>query len=238
MGAYKKGIALAVVAGAIAWIPAAGASSAAPDQCVPVPAGVNNQSILGRDIPGIKDVKICVRADAALTGEPRIRHYEGCGDPCFAVVIRDLAVAFEARLGVTYTLGGQVHSEEPLGTTQRIEPLSGTHQCVYSHYDGYFDPCRDGVSTPADLEGLGRKTKVTLGWDKSFAFGESYVVGYEISRSTTGEEGSFTVVGSTSDLTFDDTSLRRATEYWYTVTAIDNHGNRSGSATPISVSTR
>jgi len=153
-------------------------------------------------------------------------------------VVRDLAVAFDVRLEVTYTLGGRPQAPQSLGATHTVEPLSGTHQCIYSHYDGPFNPCRDGVSTPANLAATGARTKITLEWDKSFAFGESSVHHYEILRSVTGEDGSFESIATTTGLTFTDSGLPRASAFWYTVVAWDDQGNGSGAATPVSGSTR
>lgn len=238
MGTGKKGIALVFVTAAVAWIPGAGAAAAKRPECVSVPAGINNQSVLGHDVPGIKDVKICVHTDAGVTGQPQVRHYEGCGDPCFAVVVRDLAAAFDVQLSVSYTLGGTPQPAESLGIKQTIKPLEGTHQCVYSHYDGGYNPCRDGVSAPSNLEALGRKSKITLEWDKAFAFGDSSVGHYEVLRSATGEEGSYVPIATTTNLTVTDSGLPAATTYWYTVAAIDDRGNRSGTPPPVSGSTR
>lgn len=238
MNTYKKAIAALTAAAALAWIPSAAASGSAPEKCVTAPVSVNNQSVLGQDVPGAKDVKICVRTDAGLKGEPQIREYEGCGKPCFAVVIRDLAVSFDVKLSLTYTLGGKPQPAESLGATQTVEPLSGTHQCVYSHYEGDLNPCRDGVSTPANLSATGARTQIALEWDRSFAFGESSIQHYEILRSATGEPGTFEPVGTTTALTFTDSALPRATAFWYTVVALDDRGNRSGDATPVSGSTR
>lgn len=237
MATYVKRIALALVTAALAWVPAVGASAAELEECVAVPVGINNQSVLGKDIPGLKDVKICVHSSSSLTGEPRVREYEGCGEPCFAIVVRDVAVAVDVQVRMSYTLGGQPQPSEPVGATKRIEPLSGTHQCLYSYYEGGFNPCRDGVSTPANLKATARRAKITLQWDKSFAFGESSVQHYEILRSTTGEEGSFLPVGTTTGLTFTNSGLSSATTYWYTVLAVDDRGNRSGTAAPVSAST-
>lgn len=238
MGSHKKGIAVLIAAATLAWIPNASASGTAPEECATAPVAINNQSVLGHDVPGAKDVRICVRTDVSLKGEPQIRQYEGCGDPCFAVVIRDLAVAFDVQVRLTYTLGGKPQPAEPLGATQTVEPLSGTHQCIYSHYDGTFNPCRDGVSTPANLAASGAKAKISLRWDRSYAFGESSIQHYEILRSATGEEGTFEPVGTTTGLTFTDSALPRAKTFWYTVVALDDRGNRSGAATPVTGSTR
>lgn len=237
MATDVKRIALVLVAAALAWVPAMGASAAEVEDCVTVPAGINNQSVLGKEIPGLKDVKICVHSASSVTGEPKVREYEGCGEPCFAIVVRDVAVAVDVQVRMSYTLGGQPQPSEPVGATKRIEPVSGAYQCVYSYYEGGFNPCSDGVSTPANLKAAARRAKVTLQWDRSFAFGESSVQHYEIQRSTTGEEGSFVPVGTTTGLTFTDTTVASGTTYWYTVLAEDDRGNRSGTAAPVSVST-
>lgn len=238
MGTYKKGFALGLVAVAVATFPGAGASATEMPDCFLVPAGVNNQSIVGKEIPGIKDVELCVETDAGAAGEPQVRNYTGCGDPCFAIVIRDLAVEFEVELTLSYTLGGQPQPVEVVSAAQKVEPLSGTHQCIYSYYEGGYNPCNDGVSAPANLEATGRKAKITLAWDKSFAFGQSSVAQYEILRSPTGEEGTFVPVATTADLTFTDTGLPSRTTFWYTVVALDDRGNRSGMAAPASAPTR
>ena len=230
------------IAGAVALaaaIPLGGAPAAAAagvEDCVAVPAGVNNQSVLGHEIPGVKDVKLCVRSDHSVSGEPRIQQYDGCGTPCFVLVVRDLSVAFDIQLTASYALGGKPQAPVPVGVTQKIEPLGGTHQCVYSYWETY-NPCNDGVSTPDGLSAQGGRGKVSLSWRKSFAFGESKVAGYEVLRSATGEDGSFVPVATTGELSFTDARLPSGT-YWYSVVALDDKGNRSGMATPVSAATK
>lgn len=231
---------IAVTVALAAALPLAGATATAaafePEECAAVPAGVNNQTVLGQEIPGVKDVRLCVRADQSVSGEPQIRHYQGCGSPCFVLVIRDLEVAFDVQVTAGYTLGGKPQSPIPVGATQKVEPLGDTHQCIYSYWETY-NPCRDGVSTPAGLTAQGGRAKVTLSWRKSFAFGESNVLGYEILRSATGEDGSFVPVGTTAELSFTNGRLPAGT-YWYSVVALDDRGNRSGMATPVSATTK
>jgi fibronectin type 3 domain-containing protein len=78
-------------------------------------------------------------------------------------------------------------------------------------------------STPGDSE-------VTLNWAAS-----EFATSYEVKRSTE-IGGPFTLVGTTSDLTFDDTTgLTNAVTYYYVIAAIGLGGSSVDSSPPISV---
>lgn len=235
-----KGMATVVAVFAAVSITAGRASAGIDDptdKCLPLPVKTNNQTILGQEVPGVRDVVLCWKADHALAGEPQLRNYEGCGDPCFAIVVRDLKVAFNIQLSARYTLGGQPQGPIPVGASQTVEPLSGTHQCIYSYWE-YYNPCKDGVSIPANLKAAPGTGKVQLSWSKSFAFGDSKVAGYEVLRSASGAEDSFLPIGTTTALSFTDLGLQSGETFWFSVVAFDDKGNRSGMADPVSVTVK
>lgn len=236
MRKFAIAVAVALLVGGFA-----GDAGADPiERCTPVPVSLGSHWIVGQEVPGLKDVELCVTADQAFSGEPQLRNYEGCGDPCFAVVVRDLKVSFDVLLKVRYTLGDEEQPVIPLGTgRQTVEPLSGTHNCIYGYSQASnYNPCQDGISTPDNLRATGGRAKVSLAWSKSFAFGESRVADYEVLRSDSGAEGTWTALGTTSNLSFVDTSVNRGTTYWYTVVAIDSTGARSGAAQAASATVK
>lgn len=236
----KKAVALIVGLLAVGTISTSSASAGPSEICQPLPVTVGSFSVVGQKVSGVSDVKVCVESITNATGEPQVRRYEGCGETCLAVVIRNLAVAVDATVTVHYSLDGKPQQPIPVATgPTTLAPLSGTHSCVLSyHAPGSPDPCEDGISTPANLRAEARRAKIDLQWNKSFAFGESAVAGYEISRSTSGDEGTFVPIATTTSLSFSDTSLTRGTTYWYTVTAFDREGDRSGAASPVSATTK
>lgn len=236
----KKAIALIVGLFAVSTIAVAPASADPVDVCEQVPATVNSITVVGHRIPGVSNVKVCVKSLTGATGEPQVRRYDGCGENCLAVVIRNLAVVVDTTVTVHYSLDGKPQQPLPVTTgATTVAPLDGNHNCVLSYYaPGTHDPCQNGISTPADVRAGAGRTKIDLQWKKSFAFGESKVSGYEIARSISGEEGTFAPVATTTSLTFTDTRLTRGVTYWYTVTAVDSDGARSGASTPISATTK
>ncbi|MEA2517453.1 MAG: hypothetical protein QOG16_1291 [Actinomycetota bacterium] len=236
----KKAISLIVGLFAVSTIGVQSAWADPIETCVPVPVTVGTINVVGQQIPGVSDVKVCARSLTGATGEPQLRRYEGCGQNCLAVVIRNLAVAVDATVSVEFSLDGKPQQPIPVTTgSTTLAPLDGIHNCVLSYHDpGTPDPCKDGVSTPANLKATPGRARVTLQWGRSFAFGESTVAGYEIARSTSGLEGTFTPIGTSTTLNFTDPGLTAGATYWYTVTAFDSQGARSGASAPASATVK
>ena len=207
--------------------------------CVPLPVQVGSQEVLGQRIPGVSKISACVTSKTGAAGEPQLRRYEGCGDPCFAIVVRNLAIDVDTSVTLSYSLDGRPQTLPVSTGSTRITPLDGIHNCVYAyHAPGTASPCQDGISTPAELQARGGRSKVALTWNRSFAFGESNVDGYEIWRSESGEEGTFTQIAVSEDLDFSDTGLKNGASYWYQVVAFDTDGLKSGASNTASATTK
>ena len=236
----KKTVSLIVGLFAVSTITASSAAADPIDICQPVPVTVGTINVVGQKVPGVSNVKVCVRSLTGATGEPQLRRYEGCGENCLAVVIRNLAIAVDTTVTVHYSLDGQAQAPIPVTTgATTLAPLDGIHNCVVSyHAPGTPDPCQDGLSTPAGLKATAGRAKIDLQWNKSFAFGEASVAGYEIARSSSGLEGTFTPIATTTSQSFTDLKLPKNTTYWYTVTAFTADGVRSGAATPVSATAK
>jgi hypothetical protein len=156
------------------------------------------------------------------------------------VVVRNLSVTVDATVTVSYSLDGKAQPPLPVATgSTTLAPLSGVHNCVLSyHQPGTPDPCEDGISNPANLKATPGRGRIGLTWGRSFAFGESSVAGYEISRSATGAEGTFAPIATTTDLSFVDRRIPRGTTYYYTVAAFDSANVRSGASDPASATAK
>jgi len=208
------------------------------EKCVPVPAKTSSQSILGVEVPGVGGIELCVKADVQATGEPQLRNYEGCGSPCFAIVVRNLKVTADVTLVAKYSLNKKPQDPIVLATGQQvIDPLGSTHQCIYSYYED-FNPCHDGISTPANVKATGAKARIALSWSRSFAFGEAKVAGYEVLRSATGAEGTFAPIATTTELSFVDQAVTKNQTFWYSIVALANDGSRSGASTAVSATAK
>lgn len=209
------------------------AASAEPiDACVPLPVTVGTQDILGQEVPGVSDVRVCVNSKTAAAGEPQLRRYEGCGEPCLAVVVRNLKADVDTAVTISYSLDGEAQDPLPVTTGQfSVAPLDGIHNCVYAyHAPGTPSPCEDGISSPADLRATAERAKISLSWKRSFAFGESNVAGYEIWRSESGDEGTFSLLTTTTATSLADASVLKGMTYHYSVVAFDTEGTRSGAS--------
>lgn len=227
----KKAISVIVGLFVVSTVGVSSAMADPIDVCQPVPVTVNSISVVGQKIPGVSDVKVCVKSLTGVAGEPQLRRYEGCGENCLAVVIRNLAVAVDTTVTVHYSLDGKAQQPIPVATgATTVAPLDGIHNCVLSyHAPGTPDPCEDGVSIPANLKATAGRAKISLTWSRSFAFGESTVAGYEIWRSATGAEGTFAPIATTTSMSFTDL-VAKGTTYHYTVIAFDSEGTKSGAS--------
>lgn len=236
----KKAIALIVGLFVVGTIGAPGASAEPIDVCVPLPVKVGTITVAGQKIPGVSDIKVCVRSLTEATGEPQVRRYEGCGDTCLAVVIRNLSVSVDTTVNVFYSLDGKAQQPIPVSTgSTTVAPLDGVHNCVLGYSDpGAPNPCENGVSIPANLKAAAGRAKISLSWNRSFAFGESTVAGYEIWRSDTGTEGTFARIATTTSLSFSDIGVPQGTTYWYQIVAFDNENTKSGASTSASATAK
>jgi hypothetical protein len=228
----NKVVSLVMGAVVVATIGSSAATAEPIDACVPLPAKVGSQEVLGQKIPGVSDLKVCVTSRTAATGEPQLRRYEGCGDPCFAIVVRNLRADIDTTVTISYSLDGKPQDPLPVTTGQTsLSPLDGIHNCVYAYHEpGSPSPCENGISNPANLRATAGKAKVSLAWNRSFAFGESEVAGYEIWRSDSGADGTFTLLTTATATSFVDTAVVRGATYYYSVLAFDNEGTRSGAS--------
>lgn len=235
----RKGISL--VLGLVVVSTMGSIASADPiDACVSLPAAVGSQEVLGQQVPGVSDIELCVWSATGATGEPQVRQYEGCGRPCFAVVVRNLKADIDTAITLRYSLDGKQQDPVPVTTGQTgIAPLDGIHNCVYSyHAPGSPSPCKDGISNPSNLRATGERARIALAWNRAFAFGESKVAGYEIYRSDSGTEGTFTLVGTTTETSFTDVTVARGGTYHYVVIAFDDKEARSGASNPASATAK
>ncbi len=230
----RKGISLVMGLVVVATLGSSAASAEPVDACVPLPATVGSQEVLGQKVPGISDIRVCVSSKTGATGEPQLRRYEGCGEPCLAVVVRNLKADVDTTVSIAFSLDGKAQEPVPVTTGQTtLAPLDGIHNCVYAyHAPGTPSPCEDGISNPADLKATAGRAKITLTWRRSFAFGESKVAGYEIWRSESGTEGTFSLVTTTTATSFVDTAVLKDSTYHYAVVAFDTEGNKSGASNP------
>jgi len=89
-------------------------------------------------------------------------------------------------------------------------------------------------SAPQQLTATPGQRKVTLAWIASTDKGGSGLSGYEIWRSTTGSQGAFTRITTTSALSVVNSGLSKNTTYWYYVTAVDGAQNRSAASGIVS----
>lgn len=88
----------------------------------------------------------------------------------------------------------------------------------------------EGPPAPANLRVMtAGDAVVTLAWD---AVAVPDLFRYEISRSTTAG-GPYEVVGSSTDPTFTDASIRAGDSYWYVVTAVDTAFNGSDASVEV-----
>ncbi len=206
--------------------------------CQEVPITVPGITILSQRVDKISDVKVCVEAGVVADVVPTVVDQPDCGSPCFTVEVRDLIAAAETKIEVSYKRGsaGQVerisYQVPKTGVTQPIE-----RTCVLGVGDP--DPCVDRITTPKSLTATAmRKQRINLSWQASKDTGGAPLVGYEIWRSETGDEGSFALLQASETTSFQDTGLTKGQQYWYYVVAIDGDGNRSAASGVASATAR
>ena len=201
----------------------------AVSECVKAPVTVGGISVLGsRRIEGISDLEVCVDARARADVAPQVINQPDCGSPCFTIEVRNLDVAADEKIEIKMKRDGKDvpsigYDPEEVNPTQ--EQQTG-RICVVG-YGGPPDPCAERITSPKSLTATAAKTKVSLTWGASTDTGDGDVTGYEIWRSTTGEEATFVYVSTVAELSATDTGLMRKQQYWYYVVALDADGNRS-----------
>ncbi|HVL64286.1 MAG TPA: fibronectin type III domain-containing protein [Actinomycetota bacterium] len=204
--------------------------------CQYVPITTPGVSIVGKRVQQVSDVQVCIEAEANVQAGPAIREQPFCGTPCFTIEMDRASVSEDARIEITYALDGE--AQTPL----RFHP-EGLDVAVF---DGRMclvgvgtpDPCIDRITQPTDVRGESSMRRVRLGWRAAQDTGGAPLTGYEVFRSTTGEEGTFESVGTVEEPIFVDRGLRRRTGYWYYVVAFDGDGNRSLASEVTAVRTR
>lgn len=202
------------------------------ETCETVPVSVTGISVLGQVRVGpIKDIKVCVIADVAPEIVPTVTTQPACGTPCFTIEIQDFNVHVDAKVRVTYKNNEgeqEVVSYDPDAIDQRLND-SG-RLCVIGVGDP--DPCAHRITDPTDLTAAAGKRQISLEWTASTDTGGAGLAGYELWRSTTGEEASYayhTTVPA-DQTTFVDSGLTKGQTYYYFVVAFDGDGNRSHSS--------
>jgi hypothetical protein len=208
-------------------------------ECVTAPVTVGGISVLGQRVEGISDVKVCVDASARADVAPQVIEQPDCGSPCFTVEVRNLDIAADQKIEVSMKRDGKdvppiTFDPQPVNPTE--EEQTG-RICVLG-YGGPPDPCAERLTTPKSLTVTAGKTKATLSWRASVDTGDGDITGYEIWRSTSGEDLSFAYVTTVPDVSAVDTGLTRKTQYWYYVVALDADGHRSEASEVATATTR
>ena len=203
----------------------------AVSECVQAPVAVGGFTILGSHrIEGISDLKVCVDANARAGVVPQVINQPDCGSPCFTIEVRNLDIAADEKVEITMKRDG-VPAQPITFDPEPLNPSAGNETgriCVIGH-GGPPDPCAERVTSPKNLTAAPARTKMTLNWSPSKDTGDGDLQGYELWRSTTGEEGSFVYVSTLADTTALDSGLTRKQQYWYYVVAFDGDGHRTAS---------
>src|SRR5439155_25378656 len=88
-------------------------------------------------------------------------------------------------------------------------------------------PDRTPPPAPTGLKASPAKRKVGLSWTGSTDTGGSGLAGYRVYRGTTSAAADFTLIASTTSMSYSDAGLRSATTDWYYVVAYGGAGNAS-----------
>jgi len=193
---------------------------------VKAPVKVPSIEVLGQYVESVSDVQVCTDVSASVGVVPQIVEHEDCGDPCYTIEVRNFDLA--ADTAITITLSRDGVPQEP----QTYDPAPVEHgqetgrKCIIG-VGGPPKPCSARLTQPRSLTADAAKRKVGLTWKASVDTDDGDLSGYEVWRSTTGEEGSFAVVATVAETTHVDAQLERGTSYWYYVVAFDADGNFS-----------
>lgn len=196
----------------------------AVNQCVNPPVRIPGIGVLGQKVTGtITDLEVCV--DVAVTADvaPEVVQYDDCGDPCYAVIVRDFDIAGDSKINVSYKADGQAveqtYDPEPVGQK------AGNGRLCLVEVGGPPNPCSERITTPRSLTATSGKRQVALTWKQSIDTGNDNLLGYEIWRSEDGT--TFGQLTTLAETTFVDTNVVKGKQYWYYVVAFDAEGNRS-----------
>ena len=209
-------------------------------ECVTAPVTVGGFTILGSHrVEGISDLKVCVDVKARAGVVPQLIHQPDCGSPCFTIEVRNLDISADEKIEITMKRDG-VPAQPITFDPEPVHPTAGNQTgriCVIGH-GGPPDPCAERITTPKDLTASPGRTKVTLSWAASQDTGDNDLQGYEIWRSTTGEEGTFAHVSTVASTSAVDGDLSRRQSYWYYVVAFDADGHRSVASNIVTTTTK
>lgn len=202
------------------------------DACETVPAQVPGISVVGQRLESVEDVKVCVKADVEAKAVPVLKNQPDCGNPCFTIEIAGFAIDGDARVAVTYARDGKAadpisYDPEPVG----VGPDTG-RICVIGV--GSPDPCVERITTPKTPTVSAMKRKLRVGWGPSTDTGGGPLAGYEVWRSDTGAEGTFTLLTSTASTSHLDQGLSKGQTAYYFVVAYDTDGNHSAASEVVS----
>ncbi len=206
-----------------------GSESTPAEVCQKVPANVPGVTIAGQRVKSIENLEVCVQAGAEVGVVPVIKDQPQCGNPCMTVEITGLNANVDTAVEIRMRRDGVdqevTHDPDPLavGDSERW--------CLIGI--GTPDPCVERITTPTDLRAVQGKMAgvLKLTWQPSTHTGDAEVVGYEVYRSESGEEGTFAPVGTTTGTKFKETGLTSGTTYFYYVIALDGNGNHSEAST-------
>lgn len=215
--------------------PAAFGGGENTEVCETVPASVQGVSVLGHRVKGISNLKVCVSADVAANAVPQLRNQSECGDPCFTIEIANFNVAADEKVAITYNREDESHEigydPEPINKGTETGRL-----CIIGY--GTPDPCMERITKPGNVTAAPAKFKVSLSWNAAEDTGGAPLVGYEVWRSLSGEQDTFSLVGTVAELQYVDQGVSRKTSYWYYVVAVDGDGNHGPASAVVQATTR
>lgn len=196
--------------------------------CQAVPAGTPGITVLGKRVPAISNIQVCVTSDTIAEVVPVVTNQAACGSPCFTVEIAGLNVEETLALKIDLSLDGQMQEIALNPATIGVDPANSGRLCVIGV--GTPDPCTDRVLPPTNLAAApgrrGKAGQVALNWSPATST-QSTIAGYQIWRSSSNEPGTFEAVGTSTSTSFVDTGLNKGASYWYYVVAWDGNGNYS-----------
>ncbi len=231
---------LVVAVGLLGLVPGmAAADDSTTRECVSAPLVKTPTIDLGVvRIPGRSNPSICVTWDNELEGTPTITFLQPCAQLCVVVRVSNAKVEQEVKVEVSYSEDGRRQQQVIHPSRVSADPDT-LDRCFSIHDEGTADPCRFSLTAPTNLEAVGGQAKVKLAWESSRSNdGTAEVAGYEIYRSTTGEEGSFLLLTTVPDLSFTDKWVNSGQTYWYYVVSIDTEGKRSSGSNVASATPR
>lgn len=193
-------------------------------QCVTAPVNVPNIGIAGQQVEGVKDVTVCTDVKVSAGIVPEVNRYDDCGDPCYAIIVRDFDIAADAKIEikVTRTSGPMdpiVYDPDP------VEHSIGNGRVCVVEVGGPPAPCSERITAPENVAAEGNPEEISLQWRASVHTGDDDVVGYDIWRSE--DDVNFTQIATVGETAFTDGEVVEGTTYYYFVVAFDSAGNRS-----------